>query len=152
MTSVVMEHIILTSLMLIVIMIFPLTANYVVANYVNLQREVVAQGALNQLTSTVQQLGYTLSQEDISPCNVTMSGPLPQTIDSNTYHIFATTTDGGKNLTLSLFLPALDLQINKTIILSSNTVWKNSEYSSLSTASALNIEKFVNGTLLFSFI
>ena len=151
MVNVVIEHIILTSLLVVVMLTFPFTISSAIIPYVNQQRNITVQGALNRLTSTVQQLSYSLCQVNIQPGNVTLTQPLPLTINSHWYTVAAIVENDHK-LTFSLYLPGLDLQINKTLTLDSHTAWKGSEYSSLVPTAALNVEKFSNGTLQFSFI
>jgi hypothetical protein len=150
MSNVVIEHIILIPLLIIVVIFAPLTAIHVVSSYTNTQREVIAQGAMNQLTSTIQQLYYSLIQESIRPCILNIRDPITRSIDSYRYNVTATTIDNV--LTLSLFLYGLRIQTNKTIVLSPNSRWVDSQYSSLLPNSALNVEKMENGTILFRFL
>lgn len=141
----------LLPLMILVLVLFPVAANSVVSNYVNQQHVVLAQSAMNQMVSTVQQLYYSLNQENILPCNVTMKNLLPQQIDKYTYDVSATTNPGNK-LTLSLSMSNLNIHLDKTIILGPNALWNNSQFRSILPTAAIRVEKMTNGTLLFSFI
>lgn len=150
MSHVVVEHIILIPLMIVLVVIFPVSANYVAVSYANQQREVMADGAMNQVTSTLQQLSYSLSQTEIQPCNITMTEPLPRMIDSYTYNLSASMSLP-QQVTLQLTLPGLNFQTNKTMTLTSNIQWLNSEYCSRLPDARLLIEKLSNGTIIFSF-
>ena len=151
MPAVVIEHIMLSSLLIIVLITFPVIVNTAIITYVHQQRDAVIQGALNRLTGTVQQLSYSLARPSIHPGNVTLGQPLPTTIDSQWY-IITSSPESDESVTFSLYLPGLDHQINETITLDSYSKWKISEYSSLDPTAAVNVEKFSNGTLQFSFI
>jgi hypothetical protein len=151
MSDTVVEHVMLLPLMMMVLVLFPMAANSVVINYINQQHEVIAQAAMNQIVSTVQQLYYSLNQENIMPCNVTMTNLLPQKIDAYIYDVSATTNPDNK-LTLSLYMSSLNIYVNKTITLNPNTLWNNSQFHSILPTAAIKVEKMMNGTLLFSFI
>lgn len=151
MSSVIVEHVMLLPLMLIGIVLFSATANAAVLNYVNQQIEVIAQGAINQMTSLTQQLYYALDQENIASCNVTLTRPMPELIGSYTYDIYATATVNNE-LSLSLFVSGVTVQVEKIIVLSPNAQWNDSHYRSISSTAAIKVEKSVNGTLLFSFM
>jgi hypothetical protein len=56
MANVVTEHVILIPLMVIVIILFSTIANTVATNYLAQQRFLIAQGAVNQLASEIQQI------------------------------------------------------------------------------------------------
>ncbi|MCJ7635159.1 hypothetical protein MUP77_22550 [Candidatus Bathyarchaeota archaeon] len=151
MSDTVVEHVMLLPLMMIALVLFPVAANSVVINYVNQQHLVIAQSAMNQIVSTVQQLSYSLSQENIMPCNVTMTKLLPQKIDAYTYDVSATTNPSNE-LTLSLYMSSLNIHVDKTITLSPTTLWSNSQFHSILPTAAIKVEKMMNGTLLFSFV
>ena len=151
MSNIVVEHLMLLPLMIVVVILFSAAANSVAATYINQQLGVIAESALNQLTSTIQQLYYSLNQETIVPCNVTVTKPLPEKIDTYTYDVSAT-VKAGNELTLSLFVPNINIQVNKTINLSPNAQWSNSQFYSISPTAAIKVQKLGNGTLLFRFI
>lgn len=151
MSDTVVEHIMLLPLMMMALVLFPIAANSVVINYINQQHVIIAQSAMDQIVSTVQQLYYSLNQENIMPCNVTMTKLLPQKIGSYIYDVSATTNPDNE-LTLSLYMSSLNIHVDKTITLNPNTLWNNSQFHSILPTAAITVEKKMNGMLLFSFV
>jgi hypothetical protein len=147
----VVEHVMLLPLMIMVVVLFPIAANSIVVNYTNQQQLVIAQSAMNQMVSTIQQLYYSLNQENILPCNVTVTNLLPQKIGTYTYNVTATTNPGNK-LTLSLYMSSLNMRVEKTITLGPNALWENSQFRSILPTSAIRVQKIMNGMLKFSFV
>ena len=146
----------LIPLMVIVIILFSAVANTVMSNYVNQQRFLTAQGAVNQLASAIQQINYSLSQPEIMPSTVTKVNPLPETIMSSPYKVTGTletsrNVEANKILTINLFLLGANMMVNKTIALTPNTLWVESELSSLSSEALIKAQKFANGTISLGF-
>ena len=149
MSDVVIENIMLLPLLIMTLILFPIAANSVVVTYISQQNEIVAQSAMNQIVSTVQQLYYSLNREDIMACNITMAKPFPQKIGSYEYYVDAKMNPN--SLTLSLSMPGMNFALNKTISLSSNALWIDSQLRSTSPSAAINAQKLSNGTLVFNF-
>jgi len=146
----------LIPLMMIVIILFSAVANTVASNYVNQQRFLTAQGAVNQLASAIQQINYSLSQYEIMPSTVIKVNPLPETIMSFPYKVtgaleISANIEDNKKLTITLFLLGANMMANKTIALTPNTLWTESELSSLSSVATIKAQKFANGTILLGF-
>ena len=87
MANVVTEHVILISMMVICIIFFSTVANSVASNYINQQNFLIAQGAVNQLASTIQQIHYSINQYVIMPGTWVKNNPLPHTILSYPYKV-----------------------------------------------------------------
>lgn len=156
MANVVVEHVMLIPIMIVLILVFSPVANSVMSNYINQQRVIVAQDAVNQLSSTIQQLHYSLSRYEILPCTVVKTNPLPETIMSYPYIVtgdleIPLEPEAGRKLRLALSLQGISVTVNKTIVLTSGSLWSSSELSSLSSQAAIFIQKFPNGTLLLGF-
>lgn len=156
MANVVTEHVMLIPIMIIVIVLFSTVANTVASNYINQQLFVIAQGAVNQLASTIQQIHYSLNQYEIMPCTVDKTNPLPETILSYPYKVTGALEmpgdpEAGRKLTITLSFQGTNVTVNKTIVLTPNTLWKDSELSSISIKATIEAQKFTNGTILLSF-
>jgi hypothetical protein len=105
MANVVTEHVLLLVPMMMVLVLFPMVTNLVVGNYMDEQRLLVVEGAGNRLASTIQQLYLTMSLSEVQPCTVTVSNPLPTTIDDQNYIVTADLV--GDTLTLHISLPGV---------------------------------------------
>jgi hypothetical protein len=156
MANVVMEHVILIPIMVIVILLFSTVANIVASNYIDQQNFLIAQEAVNQFASTIQQINYFLSQNDIMPSTVIKTNPLSETIISHPYKITCALegpvgVESGRNLKIILSIQGTNIVVNKTVVLTQNTIWKDSEISSPSSETKIMAQKLTNGSILLSF-
>jgi len=156
MANIVTEHLLLIPLTIVTIIIFSSVANTVTQNYLQQQNLLIAQDAVNQLATTLQQIHYSLNQNEITPSIVLKTSPLPKTILSSSYIVrgaleIPKEITVGRKLTLTLFLQGVALIVNKTIVLTPNTIWKDSVLSSLSSEANIEFQKFTNGTIQISF-
>ena len=151
MVNVIIEYVMFIPLMIVVIIIFSTVATTMVSTYVDQQRLVIAQGVVNKLANTIHQLSYSLNQDESGACTVTKTTPLQATIDSYPYRVTGHLNNLKDKLRLILAIQGLQITVNKTITLGPNTLWQDSELSSLSPEAAIEVIKFTNKTLLFSF-
>ena len=107
MAEVVTEKMLLLIPTFIALMIFVLVANRITSVYGEQQRLITIKGAENQFISTVQQLYQILVLEEIQPCTVTKTNPLPSTINSEPYLVTGYITED--TLTLTFTFPGIDL-------------------------------------------
>jgi hypothetical protein len=143
MASVVTEHVILLIPVFFVMMIFALVANAVVANYATQQRAIIIEGAENQLTTTISQLYYTMSQSDIQNTVVTKTVPLPENIDGQDYTVNGTLV--GSVLTLTFSFPGISLSDNTVVNLGPRVEWVSSSFFlSTNEKSVIKVEKYYN--------
>jgi hypothetical protein len=151
MASVVTEHILLLIPAFFAMMIFALVANAVVSNYSSQQQAIVIEGAKNQLSTTISQLFYTISQNDIQACVITKDSPLPEQIDGQNY--FVTGTLKGSILVLTFDFPGIPLKDNATVNLgpSAQIDMHSRVLSSTSTHPMIRLEKYGNSTVKLSF-
>jgi hypothetical protein len=85
---------------------------------------------------------------------ITQTSTVPPTILSYPYTAVGTlaTVDSTKVLTLSLTLQGTTTTVTSTALLGSNALWnEESAFSSVSPNASIKVQKFANGTLLFSF-
>jgi hypothetical protein len=146
MASVVTEHVILLIPVFVVMMVFALVANSVVANYTTQQKVIVVDSAQNQLATTISQLYFIISQSDITNCVVTKSVPLPEMIEGQQYTVNGTLT--GNLLTLTFSFPGIPLKDNVVVNLGPKAQWVSSSvFSSINTNSVIRVEKYYNSTV-----
>ena len=134
----------------VAMMIFALVANAVASNYSIQQRAIVLNSAENQLTTTISQLYYTLSQTDILPSNVTKIVPLPEQIDGQNYSVNGTLR--GHVLALTFNFPGLPLHETTHVNLGPSVHWDASQtFDSTNRETVILFQKKSSGELWISF-
>lgn len=157
MPHVTIEHVILIPLLFIQIIVFPLAASIMTSNWADSLRDTALKNAANNLAGTIQQLYLSVDQEEILAGNVTQASTLPPTIESHLYTAvgsLSTSADSNssKILTLSLTLERFRNTATANAVLGPNVLWEEeSVLQSNSPDASINVQKFANGTLLFSF-
>ncbi|MGD0804315.1 MAG: hypothetical protein ABSA11_09610 [Candidatus Bathyarchaeia archaeon] len=150
MASVVTENIIIMIPVFIAMMIFALVANAVASNYSMQQRTLIINSAENQLATTISQLYYTISQQDMLPCNITKSTPLPDQIDGQNYSVNGTLN--GNVLALTFNFPGLTVSDTTHVNLGPGVHWDSSSvFVSTNRQSVIAIQKKSSGELWISF-
>ena len=119
-------------------------------NYNEQHQLVIIQGAESQLTSTIQQLYQMVSLDEIQPCTITKTNPLPSTIDSEPYTVTGSITGG--TLTLTFYFPGTNVRHDVTVTLGPNASWVGGKLNSLSTNPVIEVTKSpYPSTLVFKF-
>jgi len=151
------EHVILVPLLFLQMIVFPFVASTMTSNWTNSQRDSALKDAANHLASTIQQLYLSLNRREISAGNVTQASTLPPTIDSYSYTAVGLLTspldsNSSKILALSLTLEKVRNTATANAVLGPNVLWtQGSIFNSTSSDASIKVQKFTNGTLLFSF-
>jgi len=151
------EHVILVPLLFIQIIVFPFAASAMTSNWTNSQRDSALKDAANHLASTIQQLYLSLNRREISAGNVTQASTLPPTVYSCSYTAVGSLSspldsNSSKILTLSLTLEKFKNTATANAVLGPNVLWaEGSIFQSNSLDASIEVQKFANGTLLFSF-
>lgn len=134
----------------VTLMVFTLVASTIMRNYNEQHQLVIIQGAESQLTSTIQQLYQMVSLDEIQPCTITKTNPLPSTIDSEPYTVTGSITGG--TLTLTFYFPGTNVRHDVTVTLGPNASWVGGELNSLSTNPVIEVTKSLYpSTLVFKF-
>lgn len=134
----------------VTLMVFTLVATTIMRNYNEQHQLVIIQGAESQLTSTIQQLYQMVSLDEIQPCTITKTNPLPSTIDSEPYTVTGSITGG--TLTLTFYFPGTNVRHDVTVTLGPNASWVGGELNSLSTNPVIEVTKSpIDNTLVFKF-
>jgi len=145
MASVVTEHVILLAPVFFTMMIFALVANAVALNYSTQQREIIIEGAENQLTTTLSQLYSTVCQTEIQECIITKSDPLPEQIDGQTYTVSGKMN--GNVLSLTFNFPGIPLSDETVVNLGPLAQWGPSTFSSTVKNSVIRVEKYYDSAV-----
>lgn len=157
MTHITIEHVILIPLLFIQIIVFPFAASIMTSNWANYSRDTALRDAADHLASTIQQLYLSINRNEISAGTVTQASTLPSSISSYPYTAVGSLSspldsNSSKILTLSLALQIVGNTAAASAVLGPNVLWqKGSVFQSNSANASIKVQKFSNGTLLFSF-
>ena len=156
MPSVTIEYVIMIPLLFTQVIVFPLVASTMTSNWQNSQRDIELQDAADHLASTIQQLYLTINSNDVLTCNVTQASTVPITVWSYPYTATASLSeppdpDATKILTVTLTLDDVENTVTAQAVLGPNVQWTESTFRSTSTDASINVQKFTNGNLIFSF-
>lgn len=156
MVSVTIEYVILIPLLFTQVIVFPLVASTMTNSWQESQRDVALQEVANHLVSTVQQLYLTVNRDEILAGNVSQASTLPLTVASYPYTATAVLTSSpepgsAKFLIVTIELDELNNTVSASVVLGSNVKWIDSTLRSNSAGASINVQKFSNSTLTFSF-
>lgn len=157
MPHITIEHVILIPLLFTQILVFPLVASALTSNWTGSYRDAALKDAANHLASTIQQLYLSVNHNEISAGTVTQASTLPPTIDSYSYTAVGSLSnpldpDSSKILTLSLTVENVGNTATANAVLGPNVLWdEESVLRSTSSDASIEVQKFANGTILFSF-
>ena len=157
MTNVAIEAVILAPLLVVQVILFPFAANMMASNWANASRNVALKELASQMASTIQQLYLSLNQPEISAGNITQTPAFPKEISERPYTATGLLKSSfqysfGKVLFLNVTLQKLENTAMVQTSLGPNVLWnENSLFDSSSPNASIKVQKFVNGTLLFSF-
>jgi hypothetical protein len=151
------EAVILAPLLIVQIVLFPFVANAMSSNWANSTRDVTLQETASQMASTIQQLYLTLNRAEVSTGTVTQASTFPPEIFAHAYTATgllkpSMKLGSGKILYLNLTLQKLGNTATAQTPLGPNVLWnEKSLFESASLNAGIKVQKFGNGTLLFSF-
>ena len=157
MTHITIEYMIMVPVMILQILLFPLTASWLMNIWVDSRRTLALQDAASHLGSTIQQLYFALNHETISAGTATYSPGLPPFIEDYNYIGNATlrkvsaSVDSSKVLSITLTLAKTKIIVTTLVILGSNVLWRPSVFVSNSTSASVSAEKLSNGTIRLYF-
>ena len=149
MASVVTEHMLLLVPMMMVVMIFPMVAGFVVNNYNNEQRLLAVEQASAKLGSAIQQVYLVTSNDNVKDSVVTLTNPLPQSLETQQYIV--TGTQEGESLTLHIGLPGINLWYDHKITLGQNAVWDQASKLDSNSPTTGIVARKISGMIYLSF-
>jgi hypothetical protein len=151
------EAVILAPVLVIQVILFPFVADSLASNWANATRDVTIKELASQMATTIQQLYLSLNRPEVSAGNITQASTFPKEISGRPYEAKGFLQDSfqfgfGKVLSLNITLQDLRNTVVVQTPLGLNVLWKEeSIFTSSSTDASIRVQKFVNGTLLFSF-
>ena len=157
MPSVTVEYVILIPLLFSQVIVFPFVASTMTSSWQNSQRDIELQDAADHLASTIQQLYLTVNRDEILVGEITQASTVPVTVASYPYSATGSLNDppGGsaKVLTVTLILDEVENNATASVVLGTNVNdWTDSTPLRSNSADAcINVQKFSNNTITFSF-
>ena len=156
MPSVTIEYVILIPLLFTQVIVFPFVASIMTSSWQDSQRNIELQDAADHLASTIQQLYLTINNEDVLAGTVTQASTLPVTVSSYPYTATGSLSspsdpDSTRILTVTLTLDEVGNTVTAAAVLGPNVQWTESTLRSNSANASVDVQKFSNSTLVFSF-
>jgi hypothetical protein len=155
MPHVTIEYVIMVPVMILQIFLFPLTASWLMNNWVNSRRILALQEAVDHLGSTIQQMYFFVNHDCILPNNsMTQKSDLPPLIENWPYTGNATLTQTSTNrfLSVTLTLGTLGIRASTSVILGQNAIWQNSTFISNSPNAGVAAEKYEGPVIVLHFL
>ena len=156
MPNVTIEYVILIPLLFTQVIVFPMVASIITSSWQESQRNAALQEVADHLASTVQQLYLTVNQEEILASTITQALRIPATIDSYPYTAMGSLSNPSdpnstRILTLTLTMEDGNM-VTAVAVMGPTVIWtEESILQSNSANTSLEIQKFSNRTIVFSF-
>ncbi len=151
------EAVIMTPLLVIQILLFPYVATTMTSYWADATRDITLQETASQIASTIQQLYISLTRIEVTTGTVKQASSFPTQIAGHTYTARGLLRDSsgpnsGKVLMINVTLQGLGNTATAQTSMGHNTLWNaGSIFNSASLDASIKVQKFANGTLLFSF-
>jgi hypothetical protein len=149
---------IMIPLLILQILLFPLTAGWMMNMWVDSRRTLALQESASYMGSSIRQLYSSVSHVTIAPGTVKNTLGLPQFIEGYAYRAngsLRTTPDpalsSSKILDLTLNFMGTSIETTTTVTLGQNVLWSDSIFVSNSTGASIAAEKMSNGTIVMFF-
>jgi hypothetical protein len=157
MTHVAIETVIMVPLLVLQIFLLPLVATTMTSYWSDNSRQVAVQDAANQLAGIFQQLYISLNSREVLNGTIKWTSTLPKEVVSYPYIANGSLhtslgSNSSKTLILQVRLQKVGNAATASVTFGSNVLWDQASvfYSDSSTA-AIEVQKFADGNLRFSF-
>jgi hypothetical protein len=155
MPHVAIEAVIMAPLLILQILLLPMVASTMTSYWADNSRQVALQETANQLASVIQQLYLSLNRREILAGTVTVASTLPKEVASYSYTATGSLQtllgSNSKILILNLTLQKVGNTATASVALGPNVLWNPSVFSSDASNAAIEVQKYADGTLRFSF-
>ncbi len=156
MAHITIEYVIMLPILILQIILFPLTASWLMNVWVDARRNLALEEVASHLGSTIQQVYFTLNHETIPDVNFTQKPDVPPFIEGYPYIGNATLksvsgSSSTKILELTLRLKGTGISASTKVLLGQNVNWQESTFISNSTNACITAVKFSNGTIALRF-
>lgn len=158
MAHITIEYVIMLPILIMQILLFPLTANWLMNIWVDSRRTLALQEVASHLGSIIQQVYFTLNRENITTGSITQKPDVPPLIENLPYignatlkTILDSAMNSSKVLTITLRLKGTGTTATTRVLLGPNVVWRESTFISNSPNACITAQKFQNKTILLAF-
>jgi len=157
MAHITIEYVIMLPLLILQIILFPLTASWLMNVWVDSRRTLALEEVASHLGSTIQQVYFTLNHDTVTAGNMTQKPDVPPFIEDYPYIGNATLKSAygpssTKILELTLRLKGVGKSVSTKVLLGQNVVWQESTFISNSTNACIKAWKnATDGTITLSF-
>jgi hypothetical protein len=154
MPHIAIETVIMTPLLIMQIFLLPMVATTMTSYWSDNNRQVAVQETANQLASVIQQLHISLNRIEVTNGTTRWTSTLPKEVMSYPFTANGTlyTSDSNKILILQVNLQGVENTAKTQVVFGSNVIWnQTSFFYSDSSNAAIEVKKFTNNTLCFSF-
>jgi hypothetical protein len=155
--NVAIEVVLLAPLLLIQVILLPFAASALSGKWATATQDITLKETASQMAGTIEQLYLSLNRPEISTGTITQVSTFPAEIAENSYYVTGQLKSSlqpgfGKILFLNLTLQELGNTVTVQTPLGTNVSWnETSRFDSSSPNASIKVQKFANGTLLFSF-
>ena len=151
-----LSYIIILPLLLVLALFFPITTSMTASTWTTSCKRAVLKEIASNLASMVRQLYISVKNDDVPPGNLTQLITLPNNVEGCAYTATASLRspkdgNGSVILTICLELQRGGVAVNATTILGPGVRWGNHVLNSGFPDPSIRVEKFGNGTMIFSF-
>ena len=148
-----MEYAIMVPILLMQVILIPMAAGWMMDVWVDKRRETALQDIASHMGTTIQQLYFSLTREEVEAGMTLQSANVPNSIESIPYVITASDkkVENSTLVDLNLGLMGVGVAVTTRVTLGPNVLWQHSTFLSNSTSAGLKVVKYANGTLAFSF-
>ncbi|MEM2911366.1 MAG: hypothetical protein QXM52_04475 [Candidatus Bathyarchaeia archaeon] len=156
MAHITIEYVIMLPLLILQIILFPLTASWLMNVWVDSRRNLALEEVASHLGSAIQQVYFTLNHDTISAGTFKQKPDVPPFIEDYPYIGNATLksvagSSSAKILEITLRLKGIGISASTKVLLGQNVLWHESTFISNSTNACIRAVKFSNGTIALSF-
>ncbi len=154
MPHVTIEYIIMVPILLLQVLLVPMATGWMMDSWVDRRMETALQDVASHLGSTIQQLYSSLNREEIGAGIISQASNVPAFIESTPYVVnaYEGKIENGTVIGLHLALRGTSITATTQVTLGSNVLLgAERTLVSNSTNARIEVEKFSNGTLSFSF-
>lgn len=157
MAQVTIGYLIMVPVLIIQIIVFPYVASLLMDISVESRRTIAIQEAANHLSSSMEQLYFSVNHDAITAGTVTYQLDLPLYIENYYYTGNATLRAGGDDpngsriLEIALKYVGVDVSTSVLATFGGNMQWQDSSFQSNSISACVTAEKQSNGTILMYF-
>lgn len=148
------EYAIMLPILIMQVILIPVATGWMIDNWTTRRREISLQDIASHMATIIQQLYFSLDSKDVTAGITTQATNMPSHVESIPYKILASDSKFENTTTIHLNLTLIGTSVNSLdqIILGPNAFWEEgSVFMSNSIDAHIEVEKYINGTLQFSF-